>query len=133
MSAELAVRGAVLAALNGDPTLGALVNGVYDGPPVKASEPHVVVGECAGSEWGTKDAAGREVRVSVSLYDRQEASARLAQMTARADALILNLSGASADGWRIATVVLIRSRTARARDRGWACVVDYRLRALAAP
>jgi hypothetical protein len=129
MSAELAIRAAMLAALAADGAIGALLNGVYDGTPVKASEPYAVIGDCTGSDWGTKDADGREVRVALSLYDRQETRARLAQMMRLADGVVRGMSGI-ADGWRIAGVALLRSRTMKARDQGWSCVVDYRVRVL---
>lgn len=82
MSAEIAVRAAVLAALRGDAALMAIVNGVYDGPPVKASEPYALVGDGAGSDWGTKDADGREVRIAINLFDRQETPVRLGEIMA---------------------------------------------------
>lgn len=129
MSAELAVRGAVLAALQGNGALSALTNGIYDGPPVKASEPHVVLAECLGSDWGTKDADGREVRLSVALHDRAETPARLAEMMALTHGAVTGLAGLAGD-WRVASVALVRSRTARARDQGWSAVVDYRVRVL---
>ncbi|HEX7781780.1 MAG TPA: DUF3168 domain-containing protein [Sphingobium sp.] len=129
MSAELAVRAAMLAALAGDGALGALLNGVYDGTPVKATPPSAVVGECIGSDWGVKDADGREVRVSLSLFDVQETPGRLAEMMVLADGAVRGMSGL-VDGWRIAGVVFLRSRTAKGRDRGWSCVMDYRVRVL---
>lgn len=129
MSAELAVRAAMLEALGGDAALGDLLNGVYDGTPVKGSEPYAVVGEAIGGDWGVKDADGREVRVSLSLFDLQETPARLAQAMRLSHAAVRSMTGV-VDGWRIAGVALIRSRTAKGRDRGWSSVTDYRVRVL---
>jgi hypothetical protein len=129
MSAELAVRAAMLAALTGDGALSALLNGVYDGTPVKATPPHAIVGECLGGDWGVKDADGREVRVALSLFDVQETPARLAEMMLLADRDVRGMSGL-VDGWRIAGVAFLRSRTVKGRDRGWSCVMDYRVRVL---
>ncbi|MGV3769587.1 MAG: tail completion protein gp17 [Sphingobium phenoxybenzoativorans] len=130
MSAELAVRAAMLAALAEDAALGALLNGVYDGAPVKASPPYAVVGECLGSDWGTKDADGRELRMTLSLFDAQETPARLAAAMRLADGVVRGMSGVVDGAWRIGTVALLRSRTVKGRDRGWSCVMDYRVRVL---
>lgn len=130
MSAEMAVRAAVLAAIRGNAALMDILNGAYDGPPVKASEPYAVVGEGIGGDWGTKDRAGCELRLSLSILDRMETPARLAEAMRLADAAVRGVGGV-VDGWRIGSVVLIRSRTVRARDQGWSCVMDYRFRVLA--
>ncbi|AUW59214.1 hypothetical protein C1T17_15075 [Sphingobium sp. SCG-1] len=127
MSAEMAVRTGVLAALQGDAALAALLNGVWDGAPVKASAPFAVVGECLGSEWGTKDRPGREVRVTLTVQDRREGGAGLAEMLALADAAVKRVAVA---GYDVGTVALLRSRVVRGREDGWRALVDYRVRVL---
>lgn len=127
MSAEMAVRAGVLAALQGDAALAALLNGVWDGAPVKASAPFAVVGECLGSEWGTKDRAGREVRVTLTVQDRREGGAGLAEMLALVDAAVKRVAVA---GYQVGTVALLRSRVVRGREDGWRAMVDYRVRVL---
>ena len=93
MSAELAVRGALVAALRGDAALIGQVNAVYDGAPVQASAPYVVIEECAGVEWGGKGLDGCEVRLSIGLRDQGESSARLAAMGVEIHARSLFLQG----------------------------------------
>jgi hypothetical protein len=132
MSAEGAVRAAVVAALGEDGALMALVNGLYDGVPVQASAPYIVVADCAGADWGAKGVDGREVRLSIALYDKGEGSAAIAAMLARVEAAMRGVGGV-VGGWRIVTVRFVRSRVARAvasqrRDGGWQGVVDYRVR-----
>lgn len=129
MMAEGAIRVAVLAALRGDAALMALLNGAWDGTPVKASVPYAVVGETLGSDWGTKDAEGREVRIGVTLYDRGETPARLAQALALADAAVRTIDGL-VDGWEVAGVAFLRSRLVKGRDLGWTGLLDYRVRML---
>jgi len=141
MSAEIVARGAVLAALRDHGGLMALLNGVHDGVPVQASAPYAVVGESIGSEWGTKDADGWEIRVGISLFDRAEGSGRLGEMMAMADAAVRGI-GAMAGwdavaGWEVGSIVFLRSRTVRrsAAERdggGWSATLDYRLRMLRA-
>lgn len=127
MSAEMAVRAGVLTALQGDAALAALLNGVWDGVPVKASAPFAVVGECLGSEWGTKDRPGREVRVTLTVQDRREGGGGLAEMLALADAAVKRVV---VPGYEVGTVALLRSRVVRGREDGWRAVVDYRVRVL---
>lgn len=127
MSAEVAVRGAIVAALRGDAELMAGLNGLFDGAPGRASAPYGVVGDCVALDWGAKDVEGRELVVTVSLFDVGEAPVRLAGLLARVDAVLraVGLVG----GWRVVGARLARSRVARtgARD-GWQALADYRLR-----
>lgn len=129
MSGELAVRAAMLAALQEDAALMAIVNGVYDGTPVQASAPHVVMGESVTSGWGARDVEGCDIRIAIMLVDRIEAPTRLAAMVA-AVADVLERMPDQADGWRMLVVRFLRSRIMRARDRSWSAVVDYRVRAV---
>lgn len=131
MSAEVAVRASVIAALRGDAALMAGINALYDGEPVRATMPYAMVGECIGADWGGKDVEGRELRLTVSLLDGGEAPDALAGRIARVDAMIG--MAAPADGWRIVTARLARSRIARVNRQpmsGWQAVLDYRVRAV---
>lgn len=127
MSAEVAVRGAVVEALRADAALMAGLNGLFDGAPVRATAPYGVVGDCIALDWGAKDVEGRELTLTVSLYDVGETPGRLAALLARIDPVLRGLEVAGA--WRIVSARLVRSRLARtgARD-GWQAMADYRLR-----
>ncbi|WP_176590378.1 DUF3168 domain-containing protein [Sphingobium sp. EM0848] len=127
MSAEVVVRGAVVEALRGDADLMAGLNGLFDGAPGRASAPYGVVGDCVALDWGAKDVEGREVTVTVSLFDAAESPARLAGLLGRVDPVLRAVE--VAEGWRIVSRRLARSRLSRtgARD-GWQALVDYRLR-----
>lgn len=132
MSAEGAMRAAVVAALGGDAALMALVNGIHDGAPVQASAPYVVVAECAGADWGAKGVDGREVRLSISLHDKGDTSVAIAEMLGRVEAVMRGIESL-VGGWRVVTMRFVRSRVARSvtsqrRDEGWQGVVDYRMR-----
>ncbi|WP_338142971.1 tail completion protein gp17 [Sphingobium algorifonticola] len=127
MAPEMAVRAAALAALRGDAALDALLNGMFDGPPGKASAPYAILGDCIGADWGTKDAPGREVRLTLIVQDKGETGAALAEMLALADAAIGRIT---VPGWQVASARLLRSRIVRAREEGWRATVDYRVRVL---
>lgn len=129
MSAEVAARAAVIAALRADGALMADINALYDGEPGRASAPYGHVGEAIGAEWGGKDVAGREVRLTIGLRSPDETPVQLAAMVARVDPAIA--AAGVVDGWRIVTARLIRSRVAQGEGRppsGWRAVIDYRLR-----
>ncbi|ANI78682.1 MULTISPECIES: DUF3168 domain-containing protein [Sphingobium] len=131
MSAEVVVRATVVAALRGDAELMAGLNGLFDGLPVRASVPYAVVGECIAGDWGAKELEGRELRLSISLHDAGETPERLAAVLGRIDPVVQGVD-ASAGGWRIVGVRLIRSRVMKAREKdGWQAMVDYRLRVVA--
>lgn len=131
MSAEVAVRGAVIDALRADTALMAGINGVFDGAPVRASAPYAVVGECIATDWGAKDVEGRELKLSVSLHEAGDGPGQLAEALGRTDAALRTLA-AVAGNWRIVSARLLRSRLMKAGSRdGWQAVVDYRLRVVA--
>ena len=129
MSAEMAMRGALIAALRADDVFSDRINGVHDGPPATASAPYAVVGDCVGSDWGTKDAEGRELRVGVTLYDRGESPARLAGLIGPAGAAVQAIGG-PVEGWAIASIAFMRSRIVKSKDQGWSAMLDYRVRML---
>jgi hypothetical protein len=129
MSAEVAARVAVIAALRADGALMDGLNGLFDGEPGRASAPYGYVGECIGADWGGKDVEGRELRLSIGLRSADETPVRLGAMIGRIDPALA--AALVQDGWRIVTARLIRSRVARDDGRepgGWRAVVDYRLR-----
>jgi len=127
MSAEQAVRAAALALLAGDAALAGLVHGVFDGVPARASAPYVSVGATEGSDWGTKDVAGREVRLALALVGVGEATGDAA--AARVEALVPGLRG-DAGSWRVVGARVMRTRFAFARDGGWRHEIVVRCRCL---
>lgn len=127
--AEAAVRARALAVLAGDAALAGLVHGVFDGVPVRASAPYVGVGGAEGSDWGTKDAAGREVRVTLALVGVGEAVGDAA--AGRIEALVPGLRGEAGD-WRIVGARVVRTRFAFGKDGGWRHEIVVRCRCLVA-
>ena len=127
-SAEQAVRARALGLLMDDAVLAGLVHGIFDGTPPRVSAPYVTVGAAEGSDWGTKDRAGREVRLSVVLHGR---GAGLDDAAAgRIDAVVGGLRGAAED-WEIVGARVVRTRFAFAREGGWRHELVVRCRCLA--
>ena len=128
-AAEGAVRAAFAAVLRDDATLAAVLNGVFDGPAVRATTPFAEVSDVLAGDWGTKDARGRELRVAVSIRDATETSARLMELVDAAERAIEALPR-DVDGWRVASCAFLRSRTAGEGPGRWLAVIEYRVRVL---
>lgn len=127
MSAESVVQAAVLAALRGVAGL----NGVYLGPPVKATVPFAELGDLLSGDWSVKDRMGRELRLLVTVRDAGERPARV-QALAEAVGVAIEALPRDLTGWRVASVVLVRSRLSAAAAGRWNASVEYRVRVLAA-
>lgn len=130
MSAENEVRAAIIALLRGDAAIGALINRVYDGVPAKSSTPTIAVSECSGSDWGSKDHDGRELRLGITISDQTETATRIGQIMPLVEAAVRRVGIALVGNWSIGSVVLVRSRIVPQSDGRWSAIMDYRLRAL---
>jgi len=129
MSAESVLAGAVLAAVGA--ALGDQVNGVFDGPAVKASAPWIELGPLVAADWSTKDKAGREVRLVLTIRDRADRPARTHALAAAVGGAVEDIARDLA-GWRIASIVFVRARVTGDRPGEWAATVEYQVRMMAA-
>ncbi len=112
MIAEHDIRTAILSALRNDSALTGAINGVYDGVPIRATVPYAVMGDVTGNDWGAKDMPGRELVLTLSLYDRSETAVRLATLASAIHAAMLALPPILG-GWHVASIVPLRSRLIR--------------------
>ncbi|SDA35219.1 DUF3168 domain-containing protein [Sphingomonas sp. NFR15] len=127
MSAETVAQAALLAALKDIAGL----NGVFEGPPVKATPPYAEIGETLSGDWSVKDRDGRELRLAVTIRDAAETPARVQALAAAAGAAIAALPR-DLGAWRVASVAFVRSRLLRPAPGRWGVVIEYRVRVLAA-
>jgi hypothetical protein len=130
MSAAAVLAEAIRAALNAHVPLAEELAGIFDAPPVRAATPHAVIGEALLSDWGTKDRAGREARVVVSLHDAGESPARLRRLSGEVEAAMTGLPRALGGGWQLASRVLLRGRIERKGEGRWSATSEWRLRML---
>lgn len=130
MSAAIAVQQALVAALNVDAGVSAIATGVFDGAPAEQPLPYVAVGDGQTSDWSTKTEAGREVRVVLAVVDDGEMPSRLHRLIAACEAAVESMARVT-DGWRVASVTLVRSRVVRERAGRWVGWLEYRVRVLA--
>jgi hypothetical protein len=116
---------AVIAALR---TLEGL-NGVYDGPPLSAAFPYAVVAAGPESDWSHKSGEGRELRLSIQVYDKGERAGRLRALVAEIEAVVMQ-TGPELAGWRLVTLIFVREAMLRSTGAAWTESVDYRARLL---
>ena len=105
--------------------------GVYDGRPMQASVPYGVVEIGPETDWSHKSGLGRELRLALTLHDKGERPVRLRRLMGEAEQA-LSAMARDTDDWRIATLHWLRSRTMRDAQGGWAGVIEFRVRILAA-
>jgi len=120
---------ALMAALQSHPVLAEELTGIYDGPPPRAAFPYVSIGDGMASDWSTKTAEGREIRVALTVWDDGESATRLHQLVGHLEDAVAALPR-DLPGWRVASCVFVRSFVTRNPAGAWAGVVDYRVRML---
>jgi hypothetical protein len=130
MSAAVVLAEAIRAALTAHAPLAEGLAGIFDALPVRAATPHAVIGEALLSDWGTKDMAGREARVVVSLFDAGESPARLRRMVGEVEVAMAGLPRVIGGGWELASRVLLRGRIERKGEGRWIATSEWRLRML---
>lgn len=131
MSAAALFHATMLAALRDDPAFGGALNGVFEGPAVKATAPYAELGELLVSDWGAKGLAGYELRPAIFIRDRAEGPARLHALASAADAAMAAIP-AEMGAWRIVNLAPLRSRIIRDGPGAWVAIVEHRVRILQA-
>jgi Protein of unknown function (DUF3168) len=125
-----AVQAAAIAALQTHPVLAQSLSGIYDGPPVRAAFPYISLAGSLSTDWSTKTAIGREIRLALTVWDDGEEPARLHNLMSHAEEAIAAMAR-DLPGWRVASNVFLRSLVARDAAGPWAGLVEHRVRVLA--
>jgi hypothetical protein len=127
--ATLVLQTALVAALSAHPVLSQSVTGVYDGPPARPAFPYIVIGDGPVSDWSTKTATGREIRLSLNVWDDGEEATRLHQLIGHVEDAVSALPR-NLPGWRVVSNIFLRSLLARDPAGPWAGLVEFRVRLL---
>ena len=126
----MAVQAAIAEALRNSVPVMAGVSGVYDGPPSRAAFPYIALSDGSGSDWSTKTAPGREIRVALTVWDDGDEASRLSSLMGHVEDAIAAMPG-DLPGWRITSCVFLRSMVVRDAAGPWAGLVEHRVRMLA--
>jgi hypothetical protein len=105
------------------------VTRVFEGAGAQGTVPFLTLRDWSTGDWGTKDRAGRELRIGVAVRDAGESGARAEALAAAAEAALLSLP--SVPGWRVVTAVPVRSVLLSEGAGRWAALVDVRVRIMA--
>tara|TARA_S200002703_G_scaffold150579_1_gene149083 strand:+ start:16 stop:408 length:393 start_codon:yes stop_codon:yes gene_type:complete len=122
---EIPFRAALMAWLRADPILADMLNSIEEDGPVAASPPHLALVASAGTDWSTKTARGREIRLALELAGRGDDPAQTAVLAQRVEQRIATLAPQQA-GYRIVVTQFLRSRVERRRRGLWAVLLEYR-------
>jgi Protein of unknown function (DUF3168) len=124
-----AVQAAVVAALQANVPLIAELTGIYDGPPPRAAFPYLSISGGGSSDWSTKTARGRELRLGLTIWDDGGEAGRLHRLMALVEDVVTEIPR-DLNGWRVANIVYLRSLVARDPAGPWAGLIEFRARVL---
>lgn len=127
MSAAVAVRAALVAAIGVEPELAGIA--VQAGGPAGAVLPRIEVAEPAAGDWSAKGMRGRELRTAAIVRVAEGQRARIAAMAEAVERAGESLAG-DIGGWRVAGAVFVRSRGIAEKGLR-AVLVEHRVRVVA--
>ncbi len=140
---ELEFRAALLAWLQADEELSGSLNAIVEEAPSRTALPWLAIAASASTDWSAKLLMGREIRVALELHYRGDdplAEARLlSAIERRVNAMPTDgptdgpTEGPSGDyGFRIASLVFLRSRAEQRGEARRGALIEYRARVIAA-
>lgn len=126
---ESQFRTALIAWLASDPVLSGALNDVTEEAPSRASLPWLGIAASASTDWSTKTARGREVRIALELQtrgdDAAETGALVAQIEERVESLPRTIGSLS-----LASSTFLRARAEQRPRNTRAVLIEYRFRIL---
>jgi hypothetical protein len=120
------LRAALIEWLRADPALAA-INAIEEEAPLSITPPWLGIAASASIDWGTKDRAGREVRIALELESRTDAAAEDAPLLGAIERRVLDLPPFQ-PGFDLASIRFLRSRSEARADNLRAALLEYRFR-----
>ena len=120
------LRAALIAWLRADPALAA-INAIEEEAPLTTTPPWLGIAASASIDWGTKDRAGREVRIALELESRTDMTAEDAPLLAAIGRHALDLPPFQ-PGFELASIRFLRSRSESRADNLRGALLEYRFR-----
>ncbi len=122
------LRAALIAWLRADPALAA-INAIEEEAPLSVTPPWLGIAASAGIDWGTKDRAGREIRIALELESYTDATAGDSSLLSAIERRVLDLPSFQ-PGFELASIRFLRSRSEARADNRRAALLEYRFRIL---
>jgi hypothetical protein len=122
------LRAALITWLRADPAL-APINAIEEEAPLSTSPPWLGIAASASIDWGTKDRAGREVRVALELETRTDLTGGDTSLLAAVERRVLDLPPFQ-PGFELVSIRFLRSRSEARADNARAALLEYRFRIL---
>jgi hypothetical protein len=119
------LRAALIAWLRADPALGP-INAIEEEAPISTTPPWLGIAASASIDWGTKDRAGREVRIALELESRTDAVAEDAPLLSAISRRVLDLPPFHS-GFELASIRFLRSRSEARADNLRGALLEYRI------
>jgi Protein of unknown function (DUF3168) len=110
------LRAALMAWLRADPEA-----------PLSTTPPWLGIATSASIDWGTKDRAGREVRIALELESRTDAVAEDAPLLSAISRRVLDLPPFHS-GFELASIRFLRSRSEARANNLRGALLEYRFR-----
>lgn len=123
------LRAAVITWLRADPAL-ASINAIEEEAPLSVTPPWLGIAASAGIDWGTKDRAGREIRIALELESYTDLAAGDSALLSAIERRVLDLPPFQS-GFELASIRFLRSRSEARADNRRAALLEYRFRILA--
>jgi hypothetical protein len=123
------LRAALIGWLAADPALAA-INAIEEEAPLSVSPPWLGIAASASTDWGTKDRAGREVRIALELESYTDLTAGDASLLSAIERRVLELPPFQ-PGFELASIRFLRSRSEARADNRRAALLEYRFRLFA--
>jgi hypothetical protein len=120
---------AAVSALQVHPVLATELAGIFDGPPPRAAFPYISIADAFETDWSTKTEQGREIRLALTIWDDGDEASRLTSLKTHVEDAIAAMPR-DLPGWRIASLVFLRSIISRDPVGPWAALVEHRVRML---
>lgn len=127
--AMLALQAAAIETLQNTVPIMAAVSGIYDGPPPRPAFPYIAIGDGVSTDWSSKTARGRDLRLVFTVWDDGSVPGRLHSLMQQVEDAVPTLNR-DLDGWHVASLVFVRSFVARDADGPWAGMIEHRVRVL---
>jgi hypothetical protein len=123
------LRAALIGWLAADPALAAL-NAIEEEAPLSVTPPWLGIAASASTDWGSKDRAGREVRIALELESYTDLTAGDASLLSAIERRVLELPPFQ-PGFELASIRFLRSRSEARADNRRAALLEYRFRLFA--